>query len=160
MSEVFLQRIETCSAEAKAKITQLRTHEIVTEVEQRYIKQFVSRLWNEGITRRLSTITGLDLGEKIGIIYHFWQNRDTLHVRTTVLKTDPKAISIVEIIPGAILYEMEIHDMLGVTFVGNPWMDRKLLLPETWPDDLPPPLLKTSKSDEIRKRLNLEAKRK
>jgi len=160
MSEVFLRRIESCAVDAKTKVVQLRDHELLTEVEQDYVKQFVLRLWNDGIIRRLSTITGLDLGEKIGIIYHFWQNRDTLHVRTTVLKTDPKAISIVEIIPGAILYEMEIHDMLGVTFVGNPWMDRKLLLPETWPDDLPPPLLKTSKADEIRKRLNLEVKRK
>jgi NADH:ubiquinone oxidoreductase subunit C len=66
----------------------------------------------------------------------------------------------VEIVPGAILYEMEIHDMLGVRFEGNPWMDRKLLLPETWPEDLPPPLLKTSKADEIRRRLHLEVVKK
>ena len=160
MSEVFLQRIESCAADAKTKATLLRAHEILTEVEQTYVKQFISKLWNDGITRRLSTITGLDLGQKIGIMYNFWQNKDKLHVRTTVLKTDPKAVSIIDIIPGAILYEMEIHDMFGVIFVGNPGMDRKLLLPEMWPDDLPPPLLKTSKAAEIRKRLNLEVERK
>jgi NADH-quinone oxidoreductase subunit C len=125
-------------------------------VEQDYVKQFISRIWNEGISRHLSTITGLDLGQRIGIVYHFWQNEDTLHVRTTLQKTSPTAFSVVEIIPGAILYEMEIHDLFGVTFVGNPWIDKKLLLPDTWPNDLPPPLLKTSKSAEIRKRLKLE----
>jgi len=156
MSEVFIQRIEQCAADANTKVTKLRDHEILTEVEQAYIKQFISKLWNEGISRRLSTITGLDLGQKIGIIYHFWQNEDKLHVRTTVPKTNPTALSVVEIIPGAILYEMEIHDLFGVTFVGNPWMDKKLLLPESWPDDLSPPLLKTSKPAEIRKRLKLE----
>jgi NADH:ubiquinone oxidoreductase subunit C len=157
MSEIFLQRIESCAVGAKTKVVQLREHELLTEVEQDYVKQFVLKLWNDGITRRLITITGLDLGQKIGIVYHFWQNEDKLHVRTTVPKTNPTALSIVEIIPGAILYEMEIHDLFGVTFVGNPWMDKKLLLPETWPDDLPPPLLKTSKPTEIRKRLKLEA---
>lgn len=156
MSEIFLRRIESCATDANTKVTQLREHEILSEVEQNYVKQFISRLWNDGISRRLSTITGLDLGQKIGIVYHFWQNEDKLHVRTAVSKTNPTAVSIVEIIPGAILYEMEIHDMFGVTFVGNPWMDKKLLLPETWPDDLPPPLLKTSKPAEIRKRLKLE----
>jgi len=156
MSEVFLQRVEECAVNANTKPTQLREHETLVEVEQQYVKQFISKVWNDGISRRLSTITGLDLGEKIGIIYHFWQNQNTLHVRTTVQKTSPTAVSVVDIIPGAILYEMEIHDLFGVTFVGNPWMDKKLLLPETWPDDLPPPLLKTSKSPEIRKRLKLE----
>lgn len=156
MSEVFLRRIESCAADAKTKAKQLHENEILVEVEQEYIKQLISKVWNDGISRRLSTITGLDLGQKIGIIYHFWQNKDTLHVRTTVLKTNPTAVSMVDVIPGAILYEMEIHDLFGVTFVGNPWMDKKLLLPDSWPADLPPPLLKTSKSPDIRKRLKLE----
>jgi len=160
MSEIFLQRVESCAADAKTKVTKLRDHEFLIEVEQEYVKPLIMKLWNDGITRRLSTITGLDSGQKLGIVYHFWQNDDVLHVRTTVPKTNATAVSIVEIIPGAILYEMEIHDMFGVTFAGNPWMDKKLLLPETWPDDLPPPLLKTSKPAEIRKRLKLEVENK
>jgi NADH:ubiquinone oxidoreductase subunit C len=55
---------------------------------------------------------------------------------------------------------MEIHDMFGVTFTGNPWMDKKLLLPDSWPSDLPPPLLKAVKPADIRKRLGLEAEKK
>jgi len=160
MSEVFLRRIEECASDAKTKATLLREHEILVEVDQNYVKQLISKIWNDGLTRRLSTITGLDLGEKFGIVYHFWQGEDTLQVRTTVPKSTPAALSIVEIVPGAILYEMEIHDLFGVTFVGNPWMDRKLLLPDDWPADLPPPLLKTSKPAEIRKRLKLEVERK
>jgi len=160
MSEIFLQRVESCAANAKSKVIRLRDHEFLVEVEQEQVKQFITKLWNDGITRRLSTVTGLDLGQKIGIIYHFWQNDDTLHLRTSVPKTNATAVSIIEIIPGTILYEMEIHDLFGVVFVGNPWMDKKLLLPETWPDDLPPPLLKTSKPAEIRKRLKLEVESK
>ena len=106
------------------------------------------------------TITGLDLGQNLAITYDFSLEQDTIHVRTFVPKTNPTALSIVDIVPGAILYEMEVHDMFGVEFVGNPWKDRKLLLPEEWPDDLPPPLLKSSKADQIRKRLGLETAKK
>jgi NADH:ubiquinone oxidoreductase subunit C len=156
VSEVFLQQVERYAKEANAKVTQLRKGETLVEVDQKKLKSFLSHIVNDMSIRHLMTMTGLDLGQNIGIIYHFSHDRDNLHVRTLVPKTDTTAVSILEIVPGAILYEMEIHDMVGVKFEGNPWMDRKLLLPESWPDDLPPPLLKTSKPEEIRKRLHLE----
>lgn len=156
MSEIFVQQLGTLATGAGTKLVQLRKQEFMIDVTQENLKKLISQLVNELNVRHLSTITGLDLGQNIGIIYHFSLERETIHVKTLVPKSNPAAISIVEIIPGAILYEMEIHDMLGVTFSGNPWMDRKLLLPDSWPLDLPPPLLKTSKPSEIRKRLQLE----
>jgi NADH:ubiquinone oxidoreductase subunit C len=160
VSEVLLQQVERYASESKAKVTQLRKGETLVEVDQKNLKSFISRIVNDMSIRHLMTITGLDMGQNIGVIYHFTHERDNLHVRTLVPKTDTTAYSIVGIVPGAILYEMEIHDMLGVKFEGNPWMDRKLLLPESWPDDLPPPLLKSSKPEEIRRRLHLEVVKK
>lgn len=160
MSEVLLQQIEKLAADAKTKSTQLHKGETMIEIDQGHLKDFIRRLVNEINVRHLTTITGLDLGQNIGIIYHFWRDRDTIHLKTLVPKTKPTTISIVDIVPGAILYEMEIHDMLGVTFEGNPWMNKKLLLPDNWPADLPPPLLKTVKAAEIRKRLGLEVEKK
>lgn len=156
MSEVLLQRLKKYAADANGKVTIPRKGEVFVEIGQTKIREFISRIVNDLRIRHLSTMTGLDLGENLGIIYHFSCERDTVHVKTSVPRTQPNAVSIVETIPGAILYEMEIHDMFGVNFEGNPWMDRKLLLPDTWPADLPPPLLKSSKPAEIRKRLHLE----
>jgi NADH:ubiquinone oxidoreductase subunit C len=160
VSEPFIQRIGKFAADAKAKTSQPRKGETFVEVDQSKIRDFISRLVNEVHVLHLSTITGLDLGQNLGVIYHFTYERDWVHVRTLVPKTAPKTKSIVDIIPGAILYEMEIHDMFGLTFEGNPWINQKLLLPDIWPDDLPPPLLKSSKPAEIRKRLGLEVERK
>jgi NADH:ubiquinone oxidoreductase subunit C len=160
MSGVLLQQIENLAAEAKTKSTQLRKGETIVEVDQSQIKNFIKCLVTETNARHLSTITGLDLDPNIGIIYHFWYERNMIHVKTFVPKTAPTTLSIVDIIPGAILYEMEIHDMFGLTFTGNPWMDKKLLLPDNWPSDLPPPLLKNAKAAEIRKRLGLEVEKK
>jgi NADH:ubiquinone oxidoreductase subunit C len=157
VSEVFTQRIEQFAADAKAKTSQPRKGETFVEVDQAKVREFISRLVNEAHVVHLSTMTGLDLDQNLGIIYHFTYGPGWVQVKTFVPKTAPTTKSIVDIIPGAILYEMEIHDMFGVTFEGNPWIDRKLLLPDNWPADLPPPLLKTSKPADIRKRLQLEA---
>jgi len=159
VSEVLHQRVERYSAETNAKITKPRPHEMMIELDQQDLRNLICHLVKDLSVRHLSTITGLDLGENIGIIYHFTRGRDTIHVKTMVPKKRLETLSIVDIVPGAILYEMEIHDMLGVKFAGNPWMDRKLLLPDAWPDDLGPPLWKTSKPGEIRKRLQLEVRK-
>jgi len=156
MSEVLLGQLKKYAADANGKVAVLRKGEVTVEVDQGTVKAFVSHLVNDLRVRHLSTMTGLDLGQNIGIIYHFSRDKDMIDVKTLVPKTQPTAVSIVDTVPGAILYEMEIHDMFGANFEGNPWMDRKLLLPETWPADLPPPLLKNSKPNEIRKRLHLE----
>ncbi len=104
----------------------------------------------------LSTITGIDLGEEIAVMYHFWQGRTFLVVRTTVPKADPRMKSISASLPSAVLYEAEIQDLLGVAFEGNPYLGRKLLLPDKYPADAPPPLRKEADPDKIRRMLELE----
>ena len=160
MSEELLEQLQTYASQSNSKLSIPRKDETIIEVNQDHIKEFISHVVNGLKIVHLATITGLDLGENIGIIYHFSRDKNTIYVRSTVPKTQSTAVSIVDIIPGAILYEMEIHDLFGVTFAGNPWINQKLLLPDNWPDDLPPPLLKTTKPAEIRKRLHLEVERK
>ena len=160
MSENLVEQLQTYAAQSNSKVSVPRKDETFIEVDQEHIKEFVSHLINDLRILHLATMTGLDLGQNIGIVYHFFQDENTINVKSTVPKTQPTALSIVDIIPGAILYEMEIHDLFGVTFTGNPWINQKLLLPDDWPADLPPPLLKTTKPAEIRKRLHLEVERK
>ena len=160
MSESLLGQLQTYAAQSNSKVSMPRKGETFIEVDQDHIKDFISHLVNDFRILHLATITGLDLGENVGIIYHLSQDKDTIYVRSIVPKAKSTAVSIVEVIPGAILYEMEIHDLFGVTFTGNPWINQKLLLPDNWPADLPPPLLKSSKPAEIRKRLQLEVERK
>jgi len=42
--------------------------------------------------------------------------------------------TITDIIPGALLYEREIHDLFGVKFEGHPNLE-PLILPDDWPAD-------------------------
>ncbi len=104
----------------------------------------------------LSTMTGIDLGQEIGILYHFWEGNRFVAVRTKVPKSSPRIQSIAGAMPSATLYEAEIQDLFGVTFEGNPYVGRRLLLPDDYPADAPPPLRKEADPAKIRRMMKLE----
>lgn len=98
------------------------------------IQKMMTHLRDAHAPMHLSTITGVDLGEAIGVIYHCAAEGVSLNVHTAVPKEDDQVDSITPVLPAAILYEREVHDLLGVEFVGHPDM-RRLILPEEWPED-------------------------
>ena len=85
--------------------------------------------------RHLSTITGQDTGSVIELLYHFWDGAG-LTLRTSLPREEPHIATLTDLIPGAVFYEREVSDMLGVTFDGHP-DPRALLLPDDWEDDPP-----------------------
>ncbi|MCL5068447.1 MAG: NADH-quinone oxidoreductase subunit C [Thaumarchaeota archaeon] len=104
----------------------------------------------------LTTITGVDEGTTIEVYYHFWEGKEFLSVKTSVNKETPVIDSVSAFLPSSLLYEAEVKDLLGVLFKGNPMMDRKLLLPENYPVEAPPPLRKEADPEKIRKMMELE----
>ncbi len=108
------------------------------EVEPLAIKRWVSLLWDTGYIRHLSTISGYQDGEQICLVYHFLgrENRP-MNMRTCISIKVLRVPSITGILPGAVLYEREIQDLLGVHFEGIT-DGRRLILPEHFPKELHP----------------------
>jgi formate hydrogenlyase subunit 5 len=94
----------------------------------------------------ISALTGLDMGEKIGLMYHIRTNGAIVTVRTEVPKQEPKIPTITDLIPGAAFHEREVADLFGVVFEGHP-NPARLVLPEDWPENLYP-LRKDAKIDD------------
>ena len=155
-AEDLLPKIEDAFKSLGAQIDSSKPGLIILKVALQDLTNSIKTVVEQLGISHLSTMTGLDLGENIDVLYHFWKNDLIASVRVSVPKSNKHASSIVEIVPGAILYEMEVHDLFGVIFDGNPWMDRRLLLPDSYPTDLPPPLLKETKPSEIRKAVGIE----
>jgi len=88
-------------------------------------------LANELAIQHLSTITARDTGNELEILYHFLFKGVVITVRTTCPINDPTIDSIVSVFPSAILYEREIHDILGILPTGHPDL-RRLVLPDEW----------------------------
>ncbi|MFC1501474.1 NADH-quinone oxidoreductase subunit C [Elusimicrobiota bacterium] len=81
----------------------------------------------------LCTITGTDEGDNLGCYYHLAKrNGIILNLKSLTPKSNPKILSVSSYYPTAILYEREIHDLLGFDVQGLPEGPR-YPLDENWP---------------------------
>jgi len=108
-----------------------RDRRIFIPVPRNDLIKTVNILSSELNINHLSTITARDTGKEIEILYHFLLNGVVITIRTMCPKDDPTIDSIVSIFPGAVLYERELNDMLGIVPKGHPDL-RRLILPDDW----------------------------
>jgi len=132
-------------------ITIQRNRRVFVTVAKEDFRKTMERLVKTKGFTHITTITGVDIGREIEVIYHLARKGLVLSLRTRVSKKEPVLPTVVDLIPGSAFYEREVHDLLGVTFNGNPDLS-PLVLPEGWPDDVHP-LRKEWTSERIKRRL-------
>lgn len=126
----------------------IKPKRIYVKIDKSIVKDAVNMLVSQGYTH-ISTITGLDTGRGLEVLYHLDRMGSLITVRVDIPYDDPKLPSITDIIPGAVLYEGEVRDLFGVSFEGNPY-PKPIVLPDGWPEGFHP-LRKVYKVDDIRK---------
>jgi len=97
---------------------------------------------------RFSIATGIDTKEGVEILYHMAFDKYALmiSVRTLAPKPELEISTFTDFMPSTEWIEREIHEMLGVNFIGHPNLKR-LLLPDDWPNDVFPFRKKTFGSE-------------
>ena len=113
-----------------------RNRRVFVKIEKDDLKKIAEILAEDLGTQHLSTITARDTGTNLELLYHFFIDGVVVTVRTTCTRADPTVDSLVRIFPGAILYEREIHDILGIVPKKHPDL-RRLVLPEDWSGGYP-----------------------
>ncbi|HBU70043.1 MAG TPA: hypothetical protein DEE98_06615 [Elusimicrobia bacterium] len=107
------------------------------EVSPKEIRKWVSELMDAGKFKLLSTMTGYQDGDKLNVLYHFFTTDGAVNVRVATPLSEAKIPSITPILVGAVLYEREIQDLLGIKF--DDIVDgRRMILPEQWPEGVYP----------------------
>lgn len=88
---------------------------------------------------RLSIATGIDKRDGMEILYHFSHDESGTYytIKTLIPKDDLQIQSLATFLPAANWIEREMHELLGIDFVGHPNL-KPLLTAETWPADLHP----------------------
>ena len=79
-------------------------------------------------SHRLMAISAVDEGSHITLCYHFWKLADKEILNLKVKLSSEKIHTISNILPNALGYEREIHDLFGVEFKGAKL--KPLLIPE------------------------------
>lgn len=85
---------------------------------------------------RLSICTGIDTRDGFEILYHFSDDKTGTYytLKTIVARDEPKIDSLAPWLPAANWIEREMHELLGIEFIGHP-NPAPLLTSEDWPKD-------------------------
>ncbi|MCK4474454.1 NADH-quinone oxidoreductase subunit C [Candidatus Bathyarchaeota archaeon] len=134
----IVEKLKDFLKESLVGTTVPRERRIFVYIKKDALKDAVEYLVKDLKFTHLSTITGVDLGGGIEVLYHLaYEGAIELSLGLTVPKNNPSVPTVTDLIPGAVLYEREVHDLLGVNFEGHPDLS-PLVLPEGWPQNVYP----------------------
>lgn len=131
----------------KVEIFEKSKKRVYVTVSKADAKEVVRFLFKD-LEARMSIATGIDTRAGIEILYHMAMDKYDVMVtvKTLAEKPNPEISTVTDFLPGAEWIEREIHEMLGVNFIGHPNLE-KLLLPDDWPEGIYPYRKKTFESE-------------
>jgi len=120
---------------------------IYVSVAQEDAKEVVRYLFKD-MGARMAIASGVDTRPGIEILYHMAFDKHNMIVTVKVLVKKPglEMPTFTDFLPAAEWIEREIHELLGVNFIGHPRLE-KLLLPDDWQDGVYPLRKKTFESE-------------
>ncbi|WGS64860.1 NADH-quinone oxidoreductase subunit C [Marinitoga aeolica] len=117
----------------------VKKNQIAIDFKNEEVHSALAYLKSQG-WKQLTILTCVDWikENKFQLVYILmnWDNSITIQVRTKIDRDNPKFRTVINIYPGAEMYERDVHEFFGVEFEGNPNHEKELFL-ELW-DDLPP----------------------
>lgn len=132
------QELESKFPHLQGKMTNPRPRRVFAQVAAANFAEVFDYAVKKMNFNVLCTITGLDQGETLSVIYHLAQeNKIVLNLATDLQKLDPSIQSVTSYFPSADCYEREMVDLLGIKVQGLPPGNR-YPLPDDWPKEVYP----------------------
>ena len=117
-------------------VAEIAPHLLQIEVSADSIRDAIKAIinWDKCKPGYLQAITAVDEADKnIIVLYYLWwchPLKRVVAVKTQIQRDTASIDSIVDIVPAARPYEMEVYDLLGVAFRGNKFLKESFLKPE------------------------------
>lgn len=111
---------------------------VYIDIEASGLIELATYLFNE-LKARFNIASGVDGRDHMEILYHFTVENISLVIslRVTLAKSRLEIDSLTPVFNAAHWIEREIHELLGINFLGHPRLE-PLLLPEDWPQGVHP----------------------
>jgi len=111
---------------------------VYVEIKPNAIVEMAQFLFKE-IGARFNIASGVDARNHMEILYHFTEEDIDLVIslRVHLPKTKLEIGSLTPVFTAAQWIEREMHELLGINFLGHPEL-KPLLLPEDWPEGVYP----------------------
>ena len=140
MSQSMVNVVGLIETEMQGKEVQIQRGQLGTSVIQANNgthRDVLKVLMGADERTAITAMTGLDLGQNLGVLYHLRTSSVFLTIKAEVPKENPKIASLIDLIPGAAFHELEVADLFGVIFEGNPSRGH-FVLADNWPEGVYP----------------------
>lgn len=139
--EEMIKRLSECENVIIKNVEGTNQRQIGLTVDKDSILKFTEHVFKK-LKGRIVNIIATDRTQITGkydltYIYNFQAEDVVLLVKVEIDPADPRVDSISGIIPGAIWFEREFKDMMGIVPVNHP-DPRRLILADDWPEGLHP----------------------
>ncbi len=117
----------------------MERHNVFARIKREDFRKFIDFLFEIQDYPHFSVISATDLGNSVELLYHFTVGYGEMGGEVVVTaavnlpKEDLRIETITDRIPGALISEREIHEMVGVEFTGLK-DTRHFFLDENWPE--------------------------
>jgi membrane-bound hydrogenase subunit beta len=135
LASEFIEAVTLAIPDHIQQVQQWPLDEVVLTISANALVSVVRDLREKFGYYHLSTITGIDTGNEVEILYHFW-HKIGITLRLVLPYQHLQVPSLTDTIPGAALYEREIAEMFGITVDGLADTS-PLLLPDDWDGSAP-----------------------
>ena len=134
----ILQSIKDRFAEEIVSVFEKSVKRVYIEIKPGAIIGMAKYIFKD-LGARFNIASGVDGRNEMEVLYHFTieDNNLVISLRAILPKTKLEIDSITSVFAAAHWIEREIHELLGIKFIGHPQLQR-LLLPENWPEGVHP----------------------
>ena len=137
MTEVdIVKLLEKGMADKSVKCSVMGEKRVSMQVDADDLKEGISILL-EACKPRFITLSAVDNGLDIELMYHFSVNSIVVTLRTAIPKEASQIKTITDIVPAAEFIEREVSELFGISFEGHP-RTTNLVLPDDWPAEEKP----------------------
>lgn len=134
----ILQALKEKFPEEVTGVYEKSAKRVYVEIKPSAIVEMAQFLFKE-IGARFNIASGVDARNHMEILYHFTEEDIDLVIslRVHLPKTKLEIDSLTPVFTAAQWIEREMHELLGINFLGHPEL-KPLLLPEDWPEGVYP----------------------
>jgi len=136
--EEVLEGIRTRFREDIVELHDKSPKRVYIEIRPRSLVPVATYIFKD-LEARFHIASGVDGRRHLEVLYHFSVESINLLIslRVKLDKENPRVDSLAPVFKGAEWIEREIHELLGIDFVGHPDL-RRLLLADEWPQGVYP----------------------
>ena len=119
---------------ALGTVEQVRSNRIKVPTTMEKVREAILRAHSILACDHVVQIAAADNGKTLELLYHLTgPHRMVVVLAIDVPRDKPEVPTTSDLLPPAGIYERQIHDLLGIVFVGHPGLKR-IILNEDWPE--------------------------